>query len=291
MAEGRISGDGAPTVLGDGAWTYTWAGVPRPFVHPVRSPAGRVLTVDAPADHPWHHALWCTIKFVNGDNFWEEYGEFGVLHQAEPPSVTREADGHERAEAHLDWVPPGASDPVLRQTLALTHVPLGDDAHALDWLVALTACADATLDRTPFTTWGGYGGLTLRGRPDWHDTTLRLADGAPRERVLGDPSPWLALDGPLGGDDGDAVVGVVLMDHPTNVRFPTPWYASTRAATYGDEGWSNFANAAVLWDEPLTLAADETLTLRHRVLVHDGAWETERIDAAWHDWAATPPAP
>src|SRR5699024_5487896 len=39
-------------------WTYRWAASRRPHIHPVRTPAGHVLTRDAPDDHPWHHALW-----------------------------------------------------------------------------------------------------------------------------------------------------------------------------------------------------------------------------------------
>ena len=31
------------------------------------------------------------------------------------------------------------------------------------------------LDRTPFTTWGGYGGLAFRGAGDWTDTRILLA--------------------------------------------------------------------------------------------------------------------
>ena len=69
------------------------------------------------------------------------------------------------------------------------------------------------------------------------------------------------------------------------------WARSAPFAAICDPLAQQFANAAVLWDAPLALAADETLTLRHRVLVHDGAWESERIDAAWHDWATTPPTP
>ena len=60
------------------SWSAIWD-APRPFLHPVRTPGGAVLTVEAPADHPWHHALWFTIKFVNGENFWEEYDAFGTL--------------------------------------------------------------------------------------------------------------------------------------------------------------------------------------------------------------------
>ena len=70
---------------GDGGWTYHWGARKRPFLHPVTTPGGQVLTRDAPEDHPWHHGLWFTIKFVNEENFWEEYDAYGVLrHQGEP---------------------------------------------------------------------------------------------------------------------------------------------------------------------------------------------------------------
>ena len=73
---------------------------PRPYVHPLTTPAGSVLSVEAPADHPWHHALWFTIKFVNGENFWEEYGEFGTLRTS---TVTVTDDG---VRAEIDWIAP-----------------------------------------------------------------------------------------------------------------------------------------------------------------------------------------
>jgi hypothetical protein len=77
---------------------------------------------------------------------------------------------------------------------------------------------------------------------------------------------------------------VAILDHPGNPRHPVPWYGSTRAATYGDEGWSNFLNAAFLWDEPLRVGAGKPLRFAYRVLVHDGAWDADRIAAAYADW-------
>ena len=79
------SGDGATTVAG--CWTYHWGARRRPYVHPLRTPAGHVLTRNAPADHPWHHGLWFTIKYVDGDNFWEEMDTYGVLRHDGPPAV------------------------------------------------------------------------------------------------------------------------------------------------------------------------------------------------------------
>jgi len=251
---------------------------PRPYVHPLTTPAGGVLSVEAPPDHPWHHALWFTIKFVNGENFWEEYGDFGLLHTTR---VGPDDDGGLRAE--IDWTAPDGRSVRLQEVRTLHVRTVDADTYAIDWTEVLEVDDDTVLDRTPFTTWGGYGGLTLRGAPDWSDTTIRLADGAERDRALGERSPWLAIEGTAAATGAPA--GVVILDHPDNPRWPTPWYASTRADTYG-EGWANFVNAAFLWDEPLEVRAGVPLLLRYRVLVHDGAWTTERIEAERARWPA-----
>jgi hypothetical protein len=244
-------------------WVYNSSHRKRPNVHPLRAPSGAVLTRDAPEDHPWHHGLWFTIKFVNGDNFWEEYDAYGVLRHAD--------------ESTVHWIKPDRETVVIVDRRSIVEVPIADDAYAIDWSVTLTPTEDVVLDRTPFTTWGGYGGLALRGRPDWTDTRLMLDDGSPRERVLGDPSRWCDLSGTVDG----GTAGILLLDAPDNPRAPVPWYGSTRAATYGDEGWSNFLNAAFLWDEALSVPAHEPLSFRYRVVVHDGVWESSRCEAEW----------
>lgn len=43
---------------------------PRPFLHPLRSPAGVVVTDLAPADHPWHAGLSLAVADVSGTNYW-----------------------------------------------------------------------------------------------------------------------------------------------------------------------------------------------------------------------------
>jgi len=140
------------------------------------------------------------------------------------------------------------------------------------------------LDRTPYTTWGGYGGLTLRGAPDWTGTTLRLADDpSTHEQLRGEPARWCHLQGEVHLDGHHATAGVAMLDHPGNPRHPTPWYASNRADTYG-EGWANFCNAAFLWHEPLEVPAGVTLVSRHLVAVHDGEWSPEQVEACWQEW-------
>ncbi len=250
-----------------GRWTYNADHRKRPNVHPLATPSGAVLTRDAPDDHPWHHGLWFTIKYVNGENFWEEAPPYGVLRHVGPTT--------------LHWIRPDRETVAIVEERSIVEVDLGTpDAYALDWSVALTPQLDVELDRTPFTTWGGYGGLSVRGRGDWTDTRLLLPDGSEHDRVLGVPADWCDLSGQVDGGGG----GLLLLHGPANPRHPVPWYGSTRAATYGDEGWSNFLNAAFLWDGPLAVAAGDELALSFRVVVHDGTWSVDRCAAEWDRW-------
>jgi hypothetical protein len=234
-------------------WTYNAGHRRRPNIHPVASPSGAVLTRDAPSDHPWHHGLWFTIKYVNGENFWEEYDAYGVLRHVDEKTV--------------HWIRPDRETVVIVDERVFTHVDLAEDAYAIDIDIRLTPQADVVLDRTPFTTWGGYGGLALRGRAEWTDTRLLLADGSTHDRVLGVPSAWCDLSGTVEG--GEAGILIVPAE-------PSPWYGSTRSANYGDEGWSNFLNAAFLWDGPIEVKAGDTVPFRFRVVVHDDIWNGER---------------
>ncbi len=276
----ETTGTDTSVTIGDRV-TYEWGARKRPYVHPLRTPAGHTLTRNAPEDHPWHHGLWFTIKFVNEENFWEEYDAYGVLRHDAEPTLTEDGDVVTVAGG-LTWTRPDRETLALREDRRWTYRPLDDDAYALDFETRLVAPTDVVYDRTPFTTWGGYGGLALRGAGDWHDTRLLLDDGEARERALGERSAWCALDGLVGEDD--APVGIAVLAAPESPRHPTPWYASTRAATYGDEGWSNFLNAAFLWDEALSVSADEALSFAYRVIVHDGTWDRDRVAAAHDDF-------
>lgn len=256
-------------------WRYVYGGRPKPYFHPVCTPAGHCLTLFEPHDHVWHRGLWYTIKFINGENFWEEHAPFGTQQTLLPPSVEHMADGRISMRSALDWLRPGGESRVFYEQRRIDYVPLDAHAYALDFETALTAQADLLLDRTPYTTWGGYGGLIVRGTRNWQETRLLFPDGSTSDRPTGIPAAWCDMSGKLDGGP-DQTGGVAMFDHPENPRHPTPWYGATGAGHY--------FNAAFLFHEPMNVAGGQTLTFRYRVLVHDGVWDVPQVQAAYHDY-------
>ena len=73
--------------------------------------------------------------------------------------------------------------------------------------------------------------------------------------------------------------GIAILDDPRNPRSPSPWYVIRSAEM-------SFFSPAVLCDEPITLEAGERLTLRYRVIVHQGRWDSVRLKAEHAEYDA-----
>jgi hypothetical protein len=268
-------------------WRYVYSGKPKPYFHPICTPAGHCLTLFEPHDHVWHRGLWYTIKFINGENFWEEHEPYGTQQTQslsvvteDPPvrasaTVRRSPPLRVRVAGRAVWVRPGGAGQVFREERRFNYEPLDDDCYALDFSTVLTAQADLLLDRTPFTTWGGYGGLTFRGSRNWQQTRLLFSDGSTSDRPTPVIANWCDLSGKLDGGPNQTG-GIALFDHPNNPRHPTPWYGAT--------GPGHYMNAAFLFNEPMNVAEGETLLFQYRALVHDGIWEVERLQSAYEDY-------
>jgi hypothetical protein len=256
-------------------WTYVYGGKPKPFFHPIHTPSGHCLTLFEPHDHVWHRGLWFAIKFINGENFWEEHAPFGIQQTALPPTITHLPDGTITWTSELSWQRPDNAGAVFQEKRRISYRDLDSESYVLDWDIELTAQADLFLDRTPFTTWGGYGGITLRGNRNWQNTRLLFSDGSTSDRPLGIPSQWCDLSGDLDGGL-KRTGGIAIFDNPSNLRSPSPWYGGT--------GPGHYFNAAFLFHEPMQVAAGQTLKFQYRVLIHDHIWDQPRLQAAYDSY-------
>jgi hypothetical protein len=243
--------------------TYRFGGLPKACVHPLTTPRGHCLTGFEMSDHVWHRGLWFTIKFVNGTNYWEEQSTFGVQISAKEPRCELLSESAMRLTHQVDWTAE-ATGVVFNEQRSLTFRRSADGVNAIDWTTQLRAAADLTLDRTPYTTWGGYGGLSYRASREVHDVNFVLPNGETVPALAGQKHDWVVMQGSVdGGSGGKISLGMV--DHPTNPRTPSPWYCKS------GNGF-NYMNAAFLFHEAMPLPRGESLKFRYRIFYRDGLW-------------------
>ncbi len=244
------------------------------YFHPLAALDGEVLTDSEPADHPWHHGLWWSWKLINGLNYWEENPK---THKSQGTTELTGAtfklapDFSARAELSFSYHPPGQAAVMMeRRRLSVTR-PDAEGRYRIDWTSEFTAGnASVTLGRTPLPAeeggkaYGGYAGLSLRlvFKPD--EWSVRTSGGAnTAAEAHGQSARWLGFSGPG--------AGIVICDHPGNLRYPTPWYVHNRPPM-------SFFSPAVLFNESLVLAAGQSLKLNYRVLIHSEPMTAEQIE-------------
>ena len=233
---------------------YDYGSAPKPFIHPLRLPDGTIITEHEPTDHTWHRGLWFAFKFVNGINYWEERDEVcGRQATRKTPQCVPKLDGTVTLWSTVDWCDQDKNRVVEFREWQWQLTDSG--GMQLSWHSRLEA--QEALDRTPFTTWGGYGGLFVRLLDDLKDARLVFSDGTIATKCTGERYEWGGIEGttPNGQD-----CAVVFLPDPANPRWPEPFYGHAKPNYH-------FFGPAPLFHEPLALAAGEILDYRVRVLV------------------------
>lgn len=228
---------------------------PRPYLHPVRTLGGTVVTEVRPADHPHHLGAGVAVTDVGGRNFWggrtfvRDQGPQWLDDHGTQRHVSftgRDSSGF--AETLL-WQRPG-EDPVVREERSVRAVPLSR-GWALDFGFTLRNLTGAPLTIQSSATKGragaGYGGFFWRAPAASRGLQVFTDAAEGEELVHGSRAPWLAL----AGEDWTLVFARAGDD---------PWFV--RVAQYPGVG------TALAWDTPLVF---EDELIRHvSVVVADG---------------------
>jgi len=250
----------------------------KPYFHPVALVDGTVLTDNAPKDHPWHHGLWFSWKFINGVNYWEEDLQTGLAPGAtkwDNVKIETRPNGSASITMDLSYL-------VLDQPPVLTEkrtVDISEPNEAgvywLDWTSTFTAVADVVrLDRTPLPNeqggqdFGGYAGLSVRLSQGIQDGGYYSTDGLiqlEKDRYRGKHT---GLE--FAGRKNDNAFGIAILDHPDNLNAPSPWYCIGSQTMI-------YLSPAVICYKPQTMAKGDCFTLRYRVLVHPQKYESKRL--------------
>src|SRR5688500_9648779 len=147
---------------------------PRPYLHPVRTLGGVVITDAEPEDHRWHLGLSLAMQDVNGTNLWggrTYVRDQGYTWLDDHGAITHEGFDHAdpgRVVQRLAWRDRDGK-PLLHELRTLHATPVDALSWALELSWALTAPEKVTIG-SPTTNgreWGaGYGGCFLRIAPE-----------------------------------------------------------------------------------------------------------------------------
>lgn len=244
---------------------------PRPYLHPVRTPGGVVVTDTLPADHRWHLGASLAVPDVSGTNLWggRSYrrgtgyvwrGDHGrIVHTG---LAERAGD---RLRQSLRWCDPtGATLLEEQRLLRVGWLPECPDGWVLECSYRLTAPPGQEVTLGSPATNGrpggaGYGGFFWRAAPGTGPPQVFTASATGEEAVNGSTEPWLAL--------------ASAAPHPYTLMFtglPAGYHWFVRAAGYPG------VCAAVAFHTPRVVAT--SLAARHRVLVADGLLPPAQVD-------------
>ncbi|WP_116953137.1 DUF6807 domain-containing protein [Jiangella endophytica] len=281
-----LSGSAEVTHDGRELLTYVYAPgdaqveSPRPYVHPLRTLAGHLVTVHRPHDHVWHKGLAWSLPHVGPDNFWGgptyTHGEGyvqrdnnGAMRHRRLTELTAE-DDRVRIRHDLAWRTQ-AGRQLVDEDRALTVVVDGArDAWVLRFDTAMTNVSGSTIMIGSPTTAGrenaGYGGLFWRGPRSFTGGVVLSPGGPGGDELRGRRSPWLGF---TGAHDGvSAASTVIAVDAVANPRHPPRWFVRS-------EGFAGLCPAP-FFSEELPFEAGATLRFAYAYIVADGASDQHR---------------
>lgn len=252
----------------------------KPFFHPLSLTDGTVLTEAWPDDHPWHHALWFSWKYINGVNFWEEDRKTGKSKGQTKWSnvkVTTAKDNSAKIEMDLTYNHTGQA-PILSEKRSIyVSPPDNQGGYYIDFVSKFHAYSemDVKLDRTPLPDekngqpWGGYAGLSVRlngSGKNWAVTTekqkFELTDQCLRTKAM-------SMD--YSGTFNGTGAGIAIIASPKNINSPSPWYVY-------ENNEMKFFSPAVICNKPFTLQTGKKFKLSYRIFVHPGYWTAENLN-------------
>ncbi|WP_405401452.1 PmoA family protein [Streptomyces sp. NBC_01104] len=254
---------------------------PKPYLHPLATLSGAVVTDYRPNDHRWHKGLQITASHLSGQNLWggNSYVH-GEGYRALPGRVgsmthdgfddVRAEDGQAVIAERLTWRNHDG-DPWAGETRRI-EAAVTDPASGCWHLTVSTAITNLRDEELRFgspTTAGremaGYTGLFWRGPRAFRGGNI-LTAGAEGPDAMGTQSPWLGFTGELDGVDGHATL--VFAHAPENdhtgegANHPAHWFVR-------NDPFAAVAPSWAFYDE-LVLPPGDTLTRRYRVVVADG---------------------
>ncbi len=261
------------------------------FIHPLRSPAGEILTRIQPPDHYHHYGIWgpWTHTHINGRfvDFWNLGQGLAtvrfarLLAEEEGPVYA----GFTALQEHVDFGGKGADQIALNESLKVKAWKT--DTEGKVWMIDYTTTINSPLDSgIIFDAYRYGGGIGMRMTEKWHkdNCTVLTSEGHDRVAADGTNARWCIVE----GESEAGRSGILFMSHPGNRAHPE----SMRVWPINANGGRGdmFFEFCPIRHENWTIQKGKNYSLKYRMVVFDGKLTPEKAEQYWKAFAASPQA-
>lgn len=275
--------------------------IKKPVLYPLKTSKGTKITRGFPlepmpgerVDHPHHVGLWFNYGDVNGLDFWnnsdsikaEKREHYGTIVHKEITTI-ESGDDNAVLSVIMDWNTP-AGETLLEEQTTFVFRANGDE-RSIDRLTTLKA-----KDKKVSFKDNKEGVIAIRvtralehpsDEPEIFTDASGLATSVPSLNNEGVNGMYYNSEGDEGGDCwgkraewvnltstiGDEDISLVILDHPSNVGYPTYWHARTyglfSANPLGQEVFSEGKDVL-----NFELGPNESTTWSHRIFIVSGS--------------------
>ena len=269
----------------------------KPVLWPLMSPEGNMLTRSFPmqnkpgerVDHRHHMGIWLNYGDVNGLDFWnngkttdpEKTHLYGTIYHRTIDKV-ESGNGNALLVTTADWKSPDNIIMLEEQTsfnfIAKENVRIIDRTTTLkavidtvnfnddkEGMFGIRVARELELpSKKPTKLTDGHGGVAEFEKIDNQKVkgNYRSAEGVEGKEVWGTRCRWMKLSSEIKGEQ----VALVIIDHPSNVGYPTYWHARDyglfAANPLGQKVFSEGKN-----ELNFSLKKGESVTFKYRLVV------------------------
>ncbi len=275
--------------------------IKKPVLYPIKTSKGTKITRGFPlepmpgerVDHPHHVGLWFNYGDVNGLDFWNNSDSIKVEKRAhygtiKHKSIESTEDGDDKAtlKVVMDWnTPDGVT--LLEEHTTFVFRANGDE-RSIDRFTTLKAKDEKVSfkdnkegmiairvtralehpSKKPeiFTDASGQATSVPTLNNEGVNGLYYNSGGVEGGDVWGKRADWVNLTSTIGNED----ISLVIMDHPSNVGYPTYWHARTYGLFAANPlGQKVFSDGKE--ELNFELAPNASTTFKHRILLVSGS--------------------
>ena len=246
------------------------------FIHPLRTPSGRIVTDDFPAGHAHQHGImmaWANTSFKNANvDFWNQQNKTGNVRHAKLISVEQ---GSALAQIKLQLQHYSHQHGIiLNEMWTINCYPFANY-----YLFDIISEQENTTSDSLLLKKYHYGGMEFRGSREWNEDDkkhftnkwiVQTDSGFDTSNANAKPAAYVDVSGMVNGK----YCGVTVFSFPSNFRYPEP------IRLHPTMPYWCFAPTV---NEGFTIAPHAKLLSHYRYFIYDGKPDQQRIAAISKD--------